>query len=203
MMPSIDHPHQPCGSSSPTSPISVSAQEASMPVRNRSDPSDEDGVLDRCESEPATQQRLSCANRRHLYRGHRSGSLIVEDLDELTEWRARQRTFDGAYLRSALGCSFFALTITKMFRKELSQIGLEFAALSLLILSISYIRRRRLNHDFADAHFPQPTELALNEAQGPRVWGREYRTPGDFVLLMAAAVAAIQIGLIILLANMD
>ncbi|PLW08461.1 hypothetical protein PCANC_24423 [Puccinia coronata f. sp. avenae] len=154
-------------------------------------------------SKVASPSPLGCYRRRgHLYRGHRSRSLIVEDLDELTEWRARQRTFDGAYLRSALGCSFFALTITKMFRKDLSKIGLEFAVLALLILSISYIRRRRLNHDFSDAHVPVPPRSLPNIA-APRIWGREYRTPGDFVLLLGAAMAAIQISLIFLFVSLD
>lgn len=31
----------------------------------------------------------------YLYRGHRPSSLILDDIDQLTEWRARQRTFDG------------------------------------------------------------------------------------------------------------
>ncbi|OAV90368.1 hypothetical protein PTTG_07102 [Puccinia triticina 1-1 BBBD Race 1] len=192
------------GPSRPFPPVSVTAEDGPIAPPNQHHQPAEDDAISRCDSEAAGPRPPSnCDHRRHLYRGHRSGSLIVEDLDELTEWRARQRTFDGAYLRTALGCSFFALTITKMFRKELSQIGLEFAALSVLILVISYIRRRRLNHDFADAHFPEPTGLDPDQARGPRIWGREYRTPGDFVLLMAAAVATIQISLIVLITNLD
>lgn len=48
------------------------------------------------------QQTLHCKDRRHLYHGHRSRSLIIDDIDEMTEWRARQRTFDGSLMDSLL-----------------------------------------------------------------------------------------------------
>jgi len=186
------------GSSAPFNPLPVSAQEP-----NQTDFTNDEEDFSHPGSEASSPRVPPDNSRRHLYRGHRSGSLIVEDLDELTEWRARQRTFDGAYVRTALGTSFFALTITKIFRKDMSQIGLEFGILALLILSISYIRRRRLNHDFADKHFPQPVSSQPYGAAPPRIWGREYRTPGDAVLVMVAAVAAIQIHLIVLFSSMD
>ncbi|KAH9454166.1 hypothetical protein H4Q26_017493 [Puccinia striiformis f. sp. tritici PST-130] len=146
-------------------------------------------------------------NRSHLYRGHRRTSLIVEDLDELTEWRARQRTFDGAYLRTALGSSFFALTITKMFSKEFSKSGLEFGMFTILIIGITYVRRRRLNQDFLDVNFPggRPNGPDINaeETGASRIWGRDYRAPGDLVILMTLGLAAIQINLIVVISNMD
>lgn len=97
-------------------------------------------------------------------------------------------------MRTALCCSFYALTIVKIFDKSFSLIGLAFAILALLILGLSFLRRQRLNHDFADLHFPEQSNLDTSQAR-PRIWGRDYRTPGDFVLVMAAAVAAIQISL--------
>ncbi|KNE92492.1 hypothetical protein PSTG_14093 [Puccinia striiformis f. sp. tritici PST-78] len=146
-------------------------------------------------------------NRSHLYRGHRRTSLIVEDLDELTEWRARQRTFDGAYLRTALGSSFFALTITKMFSKEFSKSGIEFGILTIFLIGITYVRRRRLNQDFLDVNFPggRPNGPDINaeETGASRIWGRDYRAPGDLVILMTLGLAAIQINLIVVISNMD
>ncbi|KNZ64019.1 uncharacterized protein VP01_1075g7 [Puccinia sorghi] len=158
------------GSSTPFNPLPISAKQTDQTDLTN----DEEELIHPWSV--ASGPRVPPGNRRrHLYRGHRSGSLIVEDLDELTEWRARQRTFDGAYLRTALGSSFFALTITKMFRKDMSK----------------------------NTHFPQPTPLQPHDAAPPRIWGREYRTPGDAVLVMAAAAAAIQIHLIVLFSSLD
>ena len=58
--------------------------------------------------------------RAHLSpsRGHRADSYVAIDLNELVELRARQRTFDGAYGRTALGNLGYALTILKLFDRN-------------------------------------------------------------------------------------
>jgi hypothetical protein len=43
------------------------------------------------------------------------------DAAELVELRARQRTFGGAYSRTALGCLGYALTILKLFDRRFYQ----------------------------------------------------------------------------------
>ena len=50
-------------------------------------------------------------------RGHRADSFRVpnSDLALLVELRARQRTFNGAYARTAMGNLGYALTILKLF----------------------------------------------------------------------------------------
>lgn len=48
-------------------------------------------------------------------RGHRAESFFASDLNELVEIRARQRTFYGAYFRTALGNLGYALTILRLF----------------------------------------------------------------------------------------
>ena len=49
------------------------------------------------------------------HRGHRSYSFTASDVNELVELRARQRTFHGAYSRSALSALGYSLTILRLF----------------------------------------------------------------------------------------
>ncbi|MBW0520352.1 hypothetical protein O181_060067 [Austropuccinia psidii MF-1] len=154
------------------------------------------------------------SRHQHLYRGHRSQSFVVDDIDELQELRARQRTFDGAYLRTAVASSVYALTILKVFDKKFTKIGLAYVALSLTIILISNLRRRRLNHDLSDQHFPiqsppidQPSSPRSTHVPLPKptpsLWGRHYRTPGDTILLLTVVVAAVEISLIILILRLN
>ena len=48
------------------------------------------------------------------HRGHRRQSFVAEDLNELVELRARQRTFHGAYSRTALGSLGYGITILRL-----------------------------------------------------------------------------------------
>lgn len=50
-----------------------------------------------------------------LFSGHRRDSYICTDDDELVELRAYQRTYNGAYVRTALGILSYALTVLKLF----------------------------------------------------------------------------------------
>ena len=52
------------------------------------------------------------------HRGHRAQSFVPIDLNELVELRARQRTFEGAYARTALGNLGYALTVLKLFDRR-------------------------------------------------------------------------------------
>jgi hypothetical protein len=51
----------------------------------------------------------------NLYSGHRKQSFICADVDELVELRASQRTYNGAYMRTALGILGYSLTILRLF----------------------------------------------------------------------------------------
>lgn len=53
-----------------------------------------------------------------LGRGHRAQSFTPIDLTELVEIRARQRTFEGAYARTALGNLGYSLTVLKLFDRR-------------------------------------------------------------------------------------
>ena len=65
--------------------------------------------------------RSVARNHYHSYglngdtRGHRTSSFSAVDLMELTELRARQRTFEGAYRRTALANLGYALTVLRLF----------------------------------------------------------------------------------------
>ncbi|KAG7421634.1 hypothetical protein Forpe1208_v001012 [Fusarium oxysporum f. sp. rapae] len=61
----------------------------------------------------------------HL-RLHRARSVVLTT-QELVEVRAAQRTFEGAYVRTALGQFSFALIILRVFTEEFYAIGALFA----------------------------------------------------------------------------
>jgi len=88
---------------------------------------------------------------RHRFRGHRSKSFTTEYDPGLTvEIRARQRTFEGAYWRTALGALSYALVVLKIFTRRFYNIGLILVILSSLLIVVAIVRRRRSDQDFAD-----------------------------------------------------
>jgi hypothetical protein len=62
---------------------------------------------------------------------------------ELVEIRAAQRTFEGAYVRTAIGQFSFALVVLKIFTAEFYSIGALFAVYGAGILFISLFRRQQ------------------------------------------------------------
>ncbi|KAM0786225.1 hypothetical protein ACM66B_007028 [Microbotryomycetes sp. NB124-2] len=92
--------------------------------------------------------------RHHTYRGHRRNSWVEQDTDWLVELRARQRTFDGAYIRTALANFGYALLILKVFTAEFARIGLLYVVLAVLLLLVGWRRASRSDHDFADEFRP-------------------------------------------------
>jgi hypothetical protein len=62
---------------------------------------------------------------------------------ELVEIRAAQRTFEGAYVRTAIGQFSFALIVLKIFTAEFYSIGALFAVYGAGILFISLFRRQQ------------------------------------------------------------
>lgn len=70
--------------------------------------------------------------------------------NRLTEIRAAQRTFEGAYVRTALSQFSFALIILKIFTSEFYAIGALFAAYGSAILLVAVFRRYEGNTQFFD-----------------------------------------------------
>ncbi|BGP51477.1 hypothetical protein JCM10450v2_007419 [Rhodotorula kratochvilovae] len=134
--------------------------------------------------------------------GHRRKSWVVEDADELVELRARSRTFDGAYTRTALGNLGYALVVLKIFTAEFARIGLIYVILAVLVMLIAQLRRRRSDHDFADTHRPSdPAQAAVQASQ--RIWGREFRTSGDVVVLLGVVCTALYVAIFVLVMQLE
>ncbi|KAH8928557.1 hypothetical protein BT69DRAFT_1212664 [Atractiella rhizophila] len=136
----------------------------------------------------------------HFFHGRRRYSFITHDIDELTELRARERTFDGAYIRTSLVMLTYALIFLKIFSPEFARIGICYIIISFVLLVISLLRRSHSNHDLADVYKPKEPH---REAKGGTwtsgmIWGRAFRTSGRSVLLLSALVGALEVTLLVL-----
>ncbi|GAW03060.1 hypothetical protein LENED_004750 [Lentinula edodes] len=124
----------------------------------------------------------------HRYRGHRAESFFASDLNELVEIRARQRTFYGAYFRTALGNLGYALTILRLFDSRFYRIGLLFTILGALLFVLSFLRDRHSRHDFADTQgtkiSPEPSHISYIYPDS-HVPGDIIRTVGQKVLYVS------------------
>ncbi|TFK36568.1 hypothetical protein BDQ12DRAFT_686631 [Crucibulum laeve] len=139
---------------------------------------------------------------RRTYRGHRRHSFVAADVNELVELRARQRTFHGAYSRTALGALGYALTILRLFDREFHRIGLLFAILGGLLFVLAFLRSRHSRHDFADRNKEDDSHLQGIKTvgqDGGRIFGRPFVTAGWSVLQVTAVVAAVEIGMLVLI----
>ncbi|GAA5933830.1 hypothetical protein JCM3775_000298 [Rhodotorula graminis] len=138
-----------------------------------------------------------------LYQGHRRKSWVVDDADELIELRARARTFDGAYTRTALGNLGYALVVLKIITAEFARIGLMYVILAMLVMLIGQLRRRRSDHDFADSHRPATDPQAAAARANDRLWGRDFRTSGDVVVLLGLVCAALYIAIFVSIMQLE
>ena len=102
------------------------------------------------------------------------------------EVRAAQRTFEGAYIRTALGQFSFALVILKIFTSEFYSIGALFAIYGAGILLTSIFRRQQGNKQF----FAEIEEDGTNQ--------RKFRTSGNVVVALTALSIAAYSSLLIL-----
>lgn len=147
------------------------------------------------------------------------------DIVELNELRARHRTFDGAYRRSALANLCYAVTVLRLFdvrffnskgpfysraRVDTSllgfrpPVGILFLVLSVLLLGVSYVRARHSRHDFADR---SPEEMAAlyqraiptKGQEQAREFGRPFITAGVDVVAVAVIVFAVEVALLVLI----
>jgi hypothetical protein len=107
---------------------------------------------------------------------------------ELVEIRAAQRTFEGAYVRTALSQFSFALVVLKIFTAEFYSIGALFAIYGAGVLFVSLLRRQQGNQQF----FAELGEDGLNR--------RKFRTSGNVVVVLTAlSVAAYSCLLVLIL----
>ncbi|RYP03783.1 hypothetical protein DL764_004895 [Monosporascus ibericus] len=102
------------------------------------------------------------------------------------EIRAAQRTFEGAYMRTALSQFSFALVILKIFTSEFYAIGALFAAYGAAVMLCAVYRRYQGNRQFFSA----------TDGDGETV--KKFRTSGSSVFLLACISMGAYITLIVL-----
>lgn len=109
---------------------------------------------------------------------HRARTVALTS-DEIIEVRAAQRTFEGAYVRTALAQFSFALIVLRIFSPEFYSIGALFAVYGTGVLIIGLFRRRQGNRQFFSE---------VGEDGVPR---HKFQTSGNAVVtLTALSVAA-------------
>ncbi|PVF94719.1 hypothetical protein CPB86DRAFT_631684 [Serendipita vermifera] len=134
------------------------------------------------------------SENRHTYRGHRKISFVASDTAELVELRARQRTFDGGYMRATTLTLCNGILCIKLFDKRFYSIGILFICLAVLLSIITYFRRRQCNRDFSDQLRPLPTHV-----EKKRIFGGPFITAGWVVLAITTVIVGAQILLVILI----
>ena len=130
------------------------------------------------------------AGNRYRLRAHRARSVILTD-QELVEIRAAQRTFEGAYIRTALGQFSFSLIVLKIFTSEFYAIGALFAVYGLGILITSLFRRQQGNKQF----FSETDDDGLSH--------KKFRTSGNVVVVLTALSVAAYVSLIVLIMRLS
>jgi uncharacterized membrane protein YidH (DUF202 family) len=124
------------------------------------------------------------ADRYHL-RLHRARSVTLTP-EEMVEVRAAQRTFEGAYIRTALAQFSFSLIVLKIFTAEFYSIGALFAVYGTGVLIIGLFRRQQGNKQF------------FSEVDDDGVNRRKFRTSGNVVVILTALSVAAYVCLFIL-----
>lgn len=108
---------------------------------------------------------------RYLLRRHRARSVALTQ-DEIVEVRAAQRTFEGAYVRTALSQFSFALVVLRIFTTEFYSIGALFAVFGAGVLITGLYRRYQGNRQFFD----------VVDSDG--VHRHKFRTSGNAVVVL-------------------
>ncbi|KAH6845370.1 hypothetical protein B0I37DRAFT_447268 [Chaetomium sp. MPI-CAGE-AT-0009] len=102
-------------------------------------------------------------DRLHL-RLHRARSVVLTT-QELVEIRAAQRTFEGAYMRTALSQFSFALVVLKIFTSDFYPIGALLACYGAAVLLVAVYRRYEGNRQFFDAE-EEPSDSSSCSSSG-------------------------------------
>ncbi|KAI9803943.1 MAG: hypothetical protein M1833_000224 [Piccolia ochrophora] len=113
------------------------------------------------------------AENQYTLRRQRAQSVQLTP-QEMVEVRAAQRTFEGAYVRTALSQFSFALVVLKIFTAEFYSIGALFAAYGFGVLFASIFRRQQGNKQF----FSDVDEDGQNR--------KKFRTSGNVVVALSS-----------------
>lgn len=120
------------------------------------------GVASKCEDTLQITPAIVWS-RSMMYHKPRSPLTMSVPHVRLTEIRAAQRTFEGAYMRTALSQFSFALIILKIFTSEFYAIGALFAAYGAAVLLVAIFRRYEGNSQFFDR---EESDSELDEDEG-------------------------------------
>ncbi|RLV93129.1 hypothetical protein JA1_002688 [Spathaspora sp. JA1] len=97
--------------------------------------------------------------------------------------RAHQRTYEGAYTRTSIGCLSFSILIIKLFSKEFLPIGLIYTLYGFLVFLIGVYQTNRVEK-FYNGHLEM------------------FKTAGDTVLLLSVISLCSYIGVLALILRM-
>jgi hypothetical protein len=133
----------------------------------------------------------------------------------LVEIRAAQRTFEGAYMRTALSQFSFALVVLKIFTSEFYPIGALFAVYGAAVMLVAIYRRYEGNRQFftreelASSDDEEGDEDATRGDQSgdqqrrEMVLKKKFRTSGNSVAFLAVVSLAAYIALLVLVWQLD
>jgi len=134
---------------------------------------------------------------------------------ELVELRAAQRTFEGAYMRTALGQFGFALLVLKLFTGEFYSIGALFAVYGAGIMGVGALRRSEGRWD-GNVPCTQPTSgpgLTRGGTAGNRQFFAEvgedgrcrskFRTSGNVVVVLTGLSVSAYVCLLVLTLRLE
>lgn len=107
------------------------------------------------------------------------------------EIRAAQRTFEGAYMRTALSQFSFALIILKIFTSEFYAIGALFAVYGTTVILCAIYRRYQGNRQF----------FTTTDNDGELK--NKFRTSGNSVLLLTSLSIGAYVGLLVLTLRLE
>ncbi|KAL8419526.1 hypothetical protein RB594_002657 [Gaeumannomyces avenae] len=148
----------------------------------------------------ATALEPNPEDKLHL-RLHRARSVVLTS-DELVEIRAAQRTFEGAYMRTALSQFSFALIILKIFTSEFYPIGALLAVYGFCILLIAAYRRHEGNRQFFSED-PAPDDDGPARPRLSPAPKKKFRTSGNSVALLAALSLGAYVALLALILTLE
>lgn len=99
--------------------------------------------------------------------------------------RAHQRTYEGAYTRTAVGCLAFSILLIKVFSKEFLPIGTIYTIYGCLLYLLGVVKASRV-----DMYYNPEKDMEM------------FTTSGDFVVFLTILSLSCYIALLVLILRM-
>lgn len=120
-----------------------------------------------------------------ILRERQPSRIDVLTRDRKLDVRAHQRTYEGAYTRTALGCLSFAILVIKLFSKEFLPIGVVYTAYGSILYFLGLAKAASV-----DIFYNPKKDMAM------------YRTAGNSVLLLTAISLASYVAIFALILSL-